>query len=100
MRPLKLPVTDLSKIKSGDIFTRTMGYPTGIPMFMMVVDVIEDIIYAVPRDLKGSPFENLFDDPKSWYKFDKKTGMEIDDDLAWGPSYGVTGTYITQIHNE
>ena len=28
------------------------------------------------------------------WTFDRKTGMEIDEDLHWGPKYGITGSFI------
>lgn len=29
------------------------------------------------------------------WTFDPETGMEIDEDLEWGPQYNVTGSFIT-----
>jgi hypothetical protein len=26
--------------------------------------------------------------------FDRRTGMEIDEELGWGPAHGITGSYI------
>lgn len=28
------------------------------------------------------------------WEFDRATGAEIDEDLGWGPSYGVTGSVL------
>ena len=32
--------------------------------------------------------------------FDKKSGMEIDEDLGWGPQFGRTGSYIKGVKDE
>ncbi len=61
----------LSSVKVGDDLIRNMG---GIEMTVKVTKITDDKIYC------------------SFWKFDKKTGAEIDKDLGWGPH--ITGAYI------
>jgi len=60
-------------IKAGDVVTRMLA--GAIPMQLNVVAVKDGVIDC------------------GW-TFDVKTGMEIDDDLGWGPKYGFTGSYL------
>ena len=63
-------------LKVGDSVTRMLG---GVaPMHMKVTEVTEDLIVC-----------------GAW-TFDRATGVEIDEDLHWGPKYGVTGSYLQQ----
>lgn len=67
------------KIQVGDTVTRwiTDGKGRWQPLMDVVVDRVQDgVIYAGP------------------WTFDATWGTEIDEDLGWGPGYGVTGTII------
>ena len=59
-------------VKVGDVVTRMLA---GTPMKLNVVGVTETLIDC------------------GW-KFDRKTGMEVDEDLGWGPEFGITGSYL------
>jgi hypothetical protein len=50
-----------------------------IPMSLLVTDVDELLIHC------GGP--------QGW-KFDRETGMEVDEDIGWGPHFGITGSYL------
>jgi hypothetical protein len=50
-----------------------------IPVQLLVTDVDERFVYC------GGPH--------GW-KFDRITGMEVDEELGWGPQFGITGSYL------
>jgi hypothetical protein len=63
-------------IKPGDTVLRMLGGMTGVPMELKVSAVDEDFIHCGP------------------WKFDRETGAEVDEELEWGPQFGVTGSYL------
>ena len=67
----------LQEIKVGDYVRRMLAGV--IPMDLKVTETDDKIIYCGKES--------------GWW-FDRATGMEIDDDLGWGPKYGITGSYI------
>lgn len=60
-------------VKVGDVVVRNLA---GVIMKLLVTAVDDDRIWC--RD----------------WSFDRVTGIEIDDDLHWGPSWGITGSYL------
>jgi hypothetical protein len=71
----------LDEVRVGDVVYR---YLAGVAeMEMRVTTVSEDRIECTAVDA-----------PVDTWTFDRKTGAEIDEDLGWGPQYGVTGSYI------
>jgi len=70
-------------VKVGDTVTRILG---GQPMPLTVTEVTEDRIICNP-----------FGWDRGW-EFDRSTGIEIDEDLGWGPpGIGrVVGTYLVK----
>ena len=70
-------------IKVGDTVTRMVA--GGIPMMQLKVSEIDD----------------RFIHCGSW-KFDKRTGAEVDEELGWGTSKDGTvhtGTYLKEMHD-
>ena len=65
---------ELQKVKKGDMVTRMLGGE--IPMLLKVHLVTNDFILCGP------------------YKFDRKTGAEIDEDREWGPPPLMTGSFL------
>jgi hypothetical protein len=63
-------------IKPGDVVLRMLGGT--VPMELRVIAIDQDFIYA----------------GLGW-KFDRATGAEVDEDLGWGPQFGVTGSFIS-----
>lgn len=63
----------LDQLKVGDPVVRTLA---GIPMHLKVTAITGD------RIICGA------------WEFDRATGVEIDDDLGWGPAHGFSGSYI------
>jgi len=55
----------------------------GITMTLKVTKVTEDRIYC--------------GEPGVGWCFDRATGAEIDEELGWGPQFGVTGSKIIDI---
>lgn len=90
---VKLPLVDLSSAKKGDLIIRSLG---GAPMNLIIAKVQDGIITAIPPIEDGNPFASMVTEDEGW-TFDQKTGMEIDDRFGWGPSTGVTGSYITRL---
>jgi hypothetical protein len=79
---------DITQLKRGDPVTRLLA--NTIPMPMRVVRVDKTVVHCTQRDI---PTEFAFRRGLIW-TFDKATGAEIDDDLGWGPAYGVTGSQL------
>ena len=71
------PITDLSQIRAGDVVTRLLG---GSPMDLKVTSVDEKLIYC------GKPGVG--------WSFDRATGAEVDEEIGWGPQFGVIGSYL------
>lgn len=67
-------------VKVGDKVTRLMAGT--IEMELTVTAVDEQLIHCA-----------------SW-TFDRASGAEVDEDLRWGPSHGVTGSYITAVNGK
>jgi hypothetical protein len=65
--------------KVGDTITRNL---CGARMELLITEVAETSIFCGP------------------WEFCKKTGLEIDDCLEWGPEYGRSGSYIEEITRE
>lgn len=74
-------------LKVGDRVYRLLGGK--VTMEMEVTEVKDEIIVCgvVTKAGKVAPF--------GW-EFDRKTGMEEDDDLGWGVAHGATGSYLTE----
>ena len=72
-------------LKAGDLVTRMMGGE--IPFAFKVIRVTDTEIHCIPEGYKNFP---------DYWRFDKETGAEIDDDLNWGPPPKVTGSFITR----
>jgi hypothetical protein len=71
------PVTDFAQVRAGDVVTRLLG---GSPMALKVTAVDERLIYC------GRPGVG--------WSFDRTTGVEVDEELGWGPQFGITGSYL------
>lgn len=69
-------------VRAGDIVTRMLAGT--IPMNLRVAKVDDTLIYC------GG---------ESAWTFDRKTGIEVDHDLGWGPQYGVTGSYLVSVES-
>lgn len=65
-------------VKAGDTVIRMLAGT--IPMKLIVSKVDDDLIYCGDHG----------------WTFDRKTGAEVDDDLGWGPAYGITGSFLTK----
>lgn len=61
-------------VKVGDSVTRIVG---GFPLMTLKVTLIDEFIHCGP------------------WKFSKKTGAEIDEELGWDEKY--TGSYIEEV---
>jgi hypothetical protein len=72
------PMRTFHHIKAGDMVIRMLG---GV-MPLEVTKVDGTLIHC-----------------GSW-TFDRETGAEVDHGLGWGPSYGVTGTYLVHVPGE
>ena len=68
-------LTVLNQIKNGDYVTRMLAGTA--PMELKVTEVTEDLIVC-----------------EGGWKFDRKTGAEIDEDLDWGPPPQHTGSFL------
>ena len=66
-----------TEVKEGWIVSRDMG---GAVMKLGVTSVDERFIYCGPIGF-------------GW-KFDRATGIEVDEDLGWGPQFGKVGSYL------
>lgn len=68
-------------LKVGDTVTRLIA--GSIPMKLVVTDVDERFVYC------GGP---------GGWKFDRDSGHEVDEELGWGPQFGVTGSFLVPNH--
>lgn len=66
---------NLQEVKVGDVVVRKISSDE-VLMQLKVTHVTEDKVVC-----------------GAW-EFDRETGVEIDEDLHWGPKYGRTGSYI------
>lgn len=64
----------------GDKVTRNMA---GIIQPLIVTDLTEDTIIC-----GGDRSDHI-----GWW-FDRKTGVEVDEELGWGPEFGRSGSYL------
>ena len=74
----------LEVVQVGDTLTRMLAGT--VPMPVIVGEVKDDTIKVGSQDGRIKWQDG--------WEFDRKTGMEIDDYLAWGPKYGITGSFI------
>lgn len=70
-------VPDFTHIEVGDTVKRMLAGK--IPMDLKVTEITEDLIVT-----------------GGGWTFDRRTGAEVDEDLQWGPKYGVTGSYLVE----
>jgi hypothetical protein len=73
----RVVITSFSYVKKSDKVTRMLG---GAPMGLLVTDVDDDFIYCGP--------------PGVGWQFDRATGIEVDEEIGWGPQFGVAGSYL------
>jgi hypothetical protein len=75
-------------LKAGFTVTRLLAGTVPMPMRVLRVDA--SLIHCTPAEisLKAAIGLNLI------WTFDRDTGAEIDDDLCWGPAYGITGSFL------
>jgi hypothetical protein len=64
-------------VKAGDTVSRILG---DAPMELIVTEVDEQFIYCGPVGV-------------GW-KFDRETGIEVDEEISWGLEFGVVGSYL------
>lgn len=80
-------VRDMRHIQVGDHVLRKFpgshDFESG-PVVKLVVTEIDDVlIYCGPKG--------------AGWSFDRATGMEVDNALGWGPTYGMTGTFLVGV---
>lgn len=68
-------------VKAGDTVRRILGRAT---VELRVTEVDEEFIYC------GRPGVG--------WKFDRATGIEVDEEIGWGPQFGVAGSYLIHPH--
>lgn len=76
----------LETIKVGDVVTRMLGGVVPMKLIVGEIDEKEDMIYIGKKDQGG-------------WKFDRITGVEIDEDLGWTRESGNTGSYLIAIND-
>lgn len=81
-------------LKVGDPFIRLLA--GSIPMEMIVTKIENESLFARAKNLS---YESSSCNDEADWQFDRKTGVEIDEDLHWGPKYGVTGSFIKEVKN-
>jgi hypothetical protein len=64
-------------LRPGDQVARILG---GAPMTLTVTAIDAQYVYCGPAGV-------------GW-KFDRDHGIEVDEDLGWGPQFGVVGSYL------
>jgi hypothetical protein len=62
----------------GDSVTRLLG--GSIPMVLVVTRVDERFIYC----------------GEGGWKFDRASGFEVDEEIGWGPQFGLTGSFLVR----
>jgi hypothetical protein len=70
-------------VKPGDKVRRVLG---GAAMTLAVSAVDENSIHCGP--------------PGVGWKFDRATGIEVDEEIGWGPQFGVAGSYLIHPYEE
>lgn len=78
------PRADFSDVKVGDEVTRLLAGE--LPNRLKVKAVTETLIECEVPGFPSAP---------GW-TFDRKTGIEEDDELGWGVKYGRTGSYLVK----
>lgn len=78
-----VPDGNFYHVKVGDTVTRLLGGQ--LPMKLKVDKVEGDLIYCYASG------------PEDAWTFDRATGAEVDLDLRWGPQFGITGSYLTEV---
>lgn len=55
---------------------------------------------VVPKRLKVTSVDGEFIHC-GWWKFDRRTGAEVDEELGWGPrpEYRATGSFLTEVED-
>lgn len=71
------PTNSYRAMKVGDIVTQLLA--GSIPIKLIVTDVDDRFIYC------GGP---------GGWKFDRDAGYEVDEEIGWGPQYGITGSFL------
>lgn len=71
----------MAELKVGDKVTRLLS-AAKVPMVQTITNVTDTEYWT------GVPGVD------DHWTFDKATLVEIDHDLGWGPSYGITGSYL------
>ncbi len=74
----------LLAIRPGDRVRRMLG--GAIPIDLIVTDVTEDLILCGEAGIGWS--------------CDRVTGAEVDEEIAWGPRFGKTGSYLVPPEGE
>jgi hypothetical protein len=74
----------LHALKAGETVTRLLG--GSIPMRLVVTEIDERFIYC------GRP--------GAGWMFDRDTGIEVDEELGWGPQFGITGSFLVPEFDE
>jgi hypothetical protein len=81
---LTVTVHDMRHVKAGDYVLRKFpglhDFESGMAVELVVTEVDDELIYCGPKGVGWS--------------FDRATGMEVDHQLRWGPTYGLTGTFL------
>lgn len=73
--PGAAPIPDsFRNVQVGDVVTRLLG--GSIPMRLQVTDLDDELIHC------------------GGWTFDRDSGFEVDEDLGWGPRYGITGSFL------
>ncbi len=75
---------DLAKVKVGDKILRMLAGT--IPQELTVTDVTDSLLIC------GGTYEEKI----GWW-FDKKTGVEVDEELGWGPHPLWSGSFIKEV---
>lgn len=75
-------------LKVGDRVKRYHG--SGFFMDMEIVEIKDNLLVCAAVEKKGG---GLF---MGGWTFDIETGMEVDEDLEWGPKHGGSGTYLKE----
>lgn len=70
-------MADFRHVKVGDLVVRLLAGE--LPMELVVTDVSDEVIVC------GGP---------AGWRFDRATGIEVDEELGWGPQFGISGSYL------
>jgi len=86
---------DFRHVKENDVVTREIAGV--IPMLLKVKRVDDRLIWATREEwFDLDPDEN----PGNYWTFDRGTGVEEDEDLGWGVSFGATGSMLVNVVGE